>query len=97
MDSRNEITSKLIGTTPFTLSLKPGMTLEIKIVGAAAKSRPSVGKTFRQRSFLVFKGVTKVGKLSDSCIEQLEGDVPQTCTVESVDMVKKVVSVSIKK
>ena len=96
-ESRNETVSKLIGTTPFTFHLKPGMKLEIREVGAASKARPSVGKTFRQRSFLVFKGVTKVGKLSDSCIDQLDGVIPVTCTVQSIDVEKQAVFVLINK
>jgi hypothetical protein len=87
---------RVTGTTPLSFNVKPGSVLTVKKYSPSASNRPTVGSKFKSDAYIVFKGITKVGRLSDSAISKLQGDVPAQCVVYAVDEVKKVLSVEFK-
>ena len=85
---------RLTGTTPLSF-VRPGKVLTVKSYEPTEPktTRPVVGAKFTKRAYIVFNGVTKVGRLSDKAIEKLL-TVPEKCTVVKSDAVKKQLVVS---
>lgn len=86
---------RVVGTTPLSFKLRPGMILDIKSYSASANNRPTVGGKFKNTAYLLFAGVTKVGRLSPAALKKIGSKVPDRCTVARVDAEKNVLMVSI--
>jgi hypothetical protein len=83
--STSEVELKLSGTTPLSFELRPGTVLSVKTYEPSRSNRPTVGGKFQSAAFLVFNGVTKVGRISPAALKKLPNPPPPTCTVVSVD------------
>jgi hypothetical protein len=92
--STNEVELKLAGTTPLSFELKPGAVLSVKTYQPSRSNRPTVGGKFQSSAYLVFSGVTKVGRISPAALKKLPSPPPSTCTVVSVDEEKEAVVVA---
>jgi hypothetical protein len=68
---------RVTGTTLLSFALKPGTVLVVKKYSPSASNRPTVGSKFKSDAFILFRGITKIGKLSDAAIKKLAGHVPQ--------------------
>jgi hypothetical protein len=84
---------RVTGTTPLSFELSPGKRLTVKKIGPSAKNRPTAGSKFKGTAYLLFDGVTKIGRLSDAALTKLGKNVPETCTVKDVNEAKKVLTV----
>lgn len=84
---------RVTGTTPLSFELKPGAVLTVKEYSPSASNRPTAGSKFKSNAFILFRGITKIGKLSDAAIEKLDGRVPDSCRVHQVDAEKKILTV----
>jgi hypothetical protein len=76
---------KLVGTTPLSFNLKPGAVLTVKTYEPSSSNRPTVGGKFKSSAFLVFNGITKVGRISPAALKKLNNKPSPTCTVASVN------------
>jgi hypothetical protein len=91
--SSEPIVVRVTGTTPLSFELSPGTSLVVKKIGPSAKNRPTAGSKFKTSAYLVFDGVTKIGRLSDSALKRLGKNVPDKCTVQDVSVAKKLLTV----
>lgn len=85
---------RLAGTTPLSFRLSPGTVLSVKTYQPSANNRPTVGGKFKKSAFLVFNGVTKVGRLSPAALKKLNDKPAPECTVVSVNEEKSALVVS---
>jgi hypothetical protein len=86
---------KVIGTSPLSFELRPGTVLTVKEFGPASKTRPSIGSKFKSNAYLLFNGITKIGRLSPSTLSKLGGEIPTSCKVVEVDKARKVLLIDI--
>lgn len=84
---------RIVGTSPLSFDLSPGMTLTVKEFGLSANNRPTVGGKFKRSAYLLFNGITKVGRLSPKAEIEVGYPIPQTCKVVEVDREKKILKV----
>lgn len=89
------IVVRVVGTSPLSFELRIGDELSVKEIGPSAINRPTVGGKFNSTAYLLFKGITKVGRFSPKTVEKLKNKIPRTCKVVQIDKVKKVVSVEL--
>lgn len=84
---------RVAGTSPLSFECRVGDELTVKEIGPSAMNRPTVGSKFNSTAYLLFKGITKIGRLSPKTVEKLAGRIPKTCKVVSIDKIKKILSV----
>ena|SRR6266850_5850481 len=87
------IVVRVVGTSPLSFSLWPGMALTVKEIAPSLTNRPTLGGGFKSKGYLLFNGITKVGRLSPAALRALGDPVPVTCTVVRVDKDRKFLSV----
>lgn len=84
---------RVVGTSPLSFDVALGMTLKLKEIGPSSHSRPSVGGKFKTTGYLIFNGITKVGRLSPAAQRAIGQPIPPTCVVTEVDPTKKILKV----
>jgi hypothetical protein len=84
---------RVAGTSPLSFDLWPGIILTVKEILPSAANRPTLGGSFKSKGYLLFNGITKVGKLSPASLKKLGSTVPEQCKVVEVNKDKKVLSV----
>lgn len=97
--SKNESSTvvRVVGTSPLSFDVRLGDELTIKEVGPSAMNRPTLGGRFKSNAYLLFKGITKVGRLSPNSVEKIGDNIPSKCKVVKIDKLKKILSVEITK
>jgi hypothetical protein len=84
---------RVAGTSPLSFDLWPGVTLTVKEISPSASNRPTLGSKFKAKGYLLFNGITKVGRLSPASLQKIGELVPSQCRVVEVDKDRKVLSV----
>ncbi len=87
------ISVKVAGTSPLSFELHPGDKILVKKYVAGASHRPTSGAKYRTDAYILYRGVTKIGKLSEASLKKLGGSVPDECIVTKVDAEKKILMV----
>ena len=91
---KQKVVVRIAGTSPLSFEVWKGMILTIKEIPPSAINRPTLGTKFKSTGYLVFNGITKVGRLSPAVLTKI-GKVPDTCKVVLVDKEKKILSVEV--
>jgi hypothetical protein len=84
---------RVTGTSPLSFDLWPGVTLTVKEISPSAQNRPTLGGKFTTKGYLLFNGITKVGRLSPASLKKIGDNVPLQCKVVEVDKGRKILSV----
>jgi hypothetical protein len=84
---------KVIGTSPLSFELHLGDKILVKRYISGGSKGPKPGPKCRTDAYILYRGVTKIGKLSDTSIKKLEGNIPEECTVSKVDPEKNILMV----
>ena len=91
----SKVEVRVTGTSPLSFMLSPGRVLSIKRIEPSASNRPTVGGKFKKNAYLIYNGVTKVGRLSDAAVKKISFAVPEACTVVTVDKENEILVVAI--
>ncbi|MCF7962596.1 MAG: hypothetical protein K9M08_17800 [Pirellula sp.] len=87
------ISVKVAGTSLFSFELNPGDKIVVKKYVARASRLSTSGAKYRTDAYMLYRGITKVGKLSEASLKKLGGSVPDECIVTKVDAEKKILMV----
>jgi len=85
---------RIVGTSPLSFDIARGTWVSIRRTKPPSISRPTVGASFKGDAFIVFKGVTKIGRLSPRDVEAL-GAVPNRGMVVTVDRDRLILEISL--
>lgn len=87
---------KVTGTSPLSFEVNEGDILAVRQFGPSSHTRPTVGGGFKTHAYLIFNGITKVGRLSPKDASRLADEViPDTCVVVEVDAEKRILKVAL--
>jgi hypothetical protein len=87
---------KVTGTSPLSFEVNEGDVLAVRQFGPSSHNRPTVGGGFKTHAYLIFNGITKVGRLSPKDASRLAHEVvPDSCVVVEVDAVKRILKVAL--
>jgi hypothetical protein len=92
-DKASGVVVRVSGTSPLSFDVTPGTVLTIKEIAPSAVNRPTLGSKFKSKGYLLFKGITKLGRLSPSALAKIGESVPANCKVVQVDKAKKILAV----
>jgi hypothetical protein len=88
---------KVAGTSPLSFEVNEGDILAVRQFGPSSHTRPTVGGGFKTHAYLIFNGITKVGRLSPRDAARLADEViPDTCVVVEVDAGKRILKVALR-
>lgn len=88
---------QLTGTGPLSFELKKGAMLAIKKILPSNSSRPTIGSGFKTSGYVVYNGITKVGRISPKDTEALDGTIPSIGKVVEVDGSKNILRIELPK
>ena len=87
---------KVTGTSPLSFEVNEGDILAVRHFGPSSYTRPTVGGGFKAQAYLIFNGITKVGRLSPKDASRLADElIPDTCVVVEVDAGKRILKVAL--
>jgi hypothetical protein len=94
--SENSSRVRVAGTGPLSFELSAGAVLTIREFGPSPIKRPTAGGSrFKSTAYLLFKGQTKIGRLSPTTVSNLAEKIPSSCKVVEVDKAKKILLVDL--
>lgn len=93
--NKNPTAIKLLGTGPLSFEVTVGTTLAIRRYLPSTPSRPTIGSGFKTSAFVVYKGITKVGRINPKEVEALKGEIPATCVVLEVDATRNLLIIGL--
>jgi hypothetical protein len=91
--SKESVIVQVSDTSPFSFAVQVGATLIVKNYKPSSSGRPNVRGRFTKSAYLLFNGLSKVGRLSDAAFKRIGADVPQECHVVEVEQEKNVLTV----
>lgn len=87
---------KVTGTSPLSFDVNQGDILTVRQFGPSSHTRPTVSGGFKTHAYLIFNGITKVGRLSPRDVSRLgDGLIPDTCIVVEVDPERRILRVAL--
>ncbi|HEY8227071.1 MAG TPA: hypothetical protein VIG25_17480 [Pyrinomonadaceae bacterium] len=89
----NPVVVDVVETSSLSFDLWPGIVLTVKAIGPSSARQPTLSGGFESKAYLLFNGITKVGKLSPAAIKILGEPVPAACKVIKVDKEKNILLV----
>ena len=92
-EKASSVVVRVVGTSPLSFETPIGARLEIREIGPSSYSRPSVGGKFKKSAYLLYRGITKVGRLSPAAVSKIGEPVPENCFAVEVNPVKKLLKV----
>ena len=88
---------KVTGTSPLSFEVNEGDVLAVRQFGPSSHTRPTVGGGFKTHAYLIFNGITKVGRLSPGDASRLADEViPNTCVVVEGDAARRILKVALR-
>ena len=89
-------TLRVVVTSPLSFDVTVGEVLRIRQFEPSSHNRPTVSGGFKTIAFLVFDGITKVGRLKPNDVNSLGRPVPEECTVVEVDRTRKMLKIQLR-